>query len=45
MSFCRRHYCSLFLVVENPDIAAELLNLDLDKIMAWAKNGWYALIL
>ena len=29
---------SLFLVVENPDIAAELLNLDLDKIMAWAKK-------
>ena len=28
---------SLFLVVENPDIAAELINLDLDKIMAWAK--------
>ena len=29
---------SLFLVVENPDTAAELLNLDLDKIMAWAKR-------
>ena len=29
---------SLFLVVENPDTAAELLNLDLDKIMAWAKK-------
>ena len=28
----------LFLVVENPDIAAELLNLDLDKIIAWAKK-------
>ena len=29
----------LFLVVENPDTAANLLNLDLDKIMAWTKNG------
>ena len=29
---------SLFIVVENPDTAAELLNLDLDKIMAWAKR-------
>ena len=29
---------SLFLIVENPDIAAELLNLDLDKIIAWAKK-------
>ena len=36
---------SLFLMVENPDSTAELLNLDLDKIMAWAKNGCYALIL
>ena len=29
---------SLFLVVENPDSAAELLNFDLNKIMAWAKK-------
>ena len=29
---------SVCLVVENPDTAAELLNLDLDKIMAWAKK-------
>ena len=36
---------SLFLVVEYPDTAAELLNLELDKIMAWAKNGQKALIL
>ena len=32
----------LFLVVENPDTAANLLNLDLDKIMAWAKK-WLVL--
>ena len=30
---------SLYITVENPDIAAELLNIDLDKIMKWAKNG------
>ena len=33
---------SLFLVVENPDTAAEILNLDLDKIMLWAKK-WLVL--
>ena len=30
---------SLYITVENPDMAAELLNIDLDKIMKWAKNG------
>ena len=27
---------SLFITVENPDTAAELLNIDLDKILKWA---------
>ena len=48
MAFFRAHFLahyfaddtSLFLVVENPDTATELLNLDLDldKITAWAKR-------
>ena len=29
---------SLFLVVENQDSTTELLNIDLDKIMAWTKK-------
>ena len=29
---------SLFIIVENPDMAAELLNMDLEKIMEWAKR-------
>ena len=31
---------SLFIIVENPDTAAELLNMqmDLEKIMSWAKS-------
>ena len=29
---------SLFIIVENPDTAAELLNLDLEKIITWAKT-------
>ena len=29
---------SLFIIVENPDTAAELLNLDLEKILTWAKT-------
>ena len=29
---------SLFIIVENLDTAAELLNLDLEKNMAWAKT-------
>ena len=29
---------SLFIIVENPDTAAELINLDLEKIMTWAKT-------
>ena len=29
---------SLFIIVENPDTAAELLNLDLEKNMTWAKT-------
>ena len=29
---------SLYIKVENPDMAAELLNIDLDKIMKWAKR-------
>ena len=29
---------SLFIIVENPDTAAELLNLDLEQIMTWAKT-------
>ena len=33
---------SLFISVENPDTAAELLNLDLDKILKWAKR-WLVL--
>ena len=33
---------SLFISVENPETAAELLNLDLDKIMKWAKR-WLVL--
>ena len=27
---------SLFIIVENPDMAAELLSMDLEKIMEWA---------
>ena len=34
---------SLFISVENPETAAELLNLDLDKIMKWAKR-WLVLL-
>ena len=33
---------SLFITVENPDTAAELLNIDLDKILKWAKK-WLVL--
>ena len=33
---------SLYITVENPDMAAELLNIDLDKIMKWAKK-WLVL--
>ena len=29
---------SLYMVVDNPDTAAELLNLDINKIMTWAKK-------
>ena len=29
---------SLSIIVENPDMAAELLNMDLEKIMEWAKR-------
>ena len=29
---------SLFIIVENQDIAAEVLNLDLEKNMTWAKT-------
>ena len=29
---------SLFIIVENPDMAAELLNMDLEKIIEWAKR-------
>ena len=29
---------SLFIIVENPDTAAELLNLDLEKNKTWAKT-------
>ena len=29
---------SLSIIVENPDMATELLNMDLDKIMEWAKR-------
>ena len=29
---------NLFIIVENPDMAAELLNMDLEKIMKWAKR-------
>ena len=29
---------SLFIIVENPDTTAELINLDLEKIMTWAKT-------
>ena len=29
---------SLSIIVENPDMAAELLNMDLDKIMEWTKR-------
>ena len=28
----------LYINVENPDMAVELLNIDLDKIMKWAKK-------
>ena len=28
----------MFIIVENPDTSAELLNLDLEKIMTWAKT-------
>ena len=28
----------MFIIAENPDTAAELLNLDLKKIMTWAKT-------
>ena len=33
---------SLYITVENPDMAAELVNIDLDKIMKWAKK-WLVL--
>ena len=33
---------SLYITVENPDMAAELMNIDLDKIMKWAKK-WLVL--
>ena len=36
---------SLYITVENPDMTAELMNIDLDKIMKWAKNGLFFLIL
>ena len=29
---------SLYMVVDNPDTARELLNLDINKIMTWAKK-------
>ena len=29
---------SLYMVVDNPDTAAEILNLDINKIMTWAKK-------
>ena len=29
---------SLYMVVDNPDSAAELLNIDINKIMTWAKK-------
>ena len=32
----------LYITVENPDMAAELMNIDLDKIMKWAKK-WLVL--
>ena len=28
---------SLFIIVDNPDVAAEILNADLEKIAKWAK--------
>ena len=28
-----------FIIVENPDMAAGLLNMDLEKTMEWAKRG------
>ena len=28
----------LFIIVENPDMTAELLNMDLEKITEWAKR-------
>ena len=36
---------SLYITVENPDMATELMNVYLDKIMKWAKNGLFFLIL
>ena len=29
---------SLFIIVENPDMATELLNMDLEKTMEWAEH-------
>ena len=30
---------NVFIIVENPDMAAELLTMDLEKIMEWAKRS------
>ena len=33
---------SLFIIVENPDTVAELLNLDLEKYMTWSKTWLFS---
>ena len=36
---------SLFIIVEHPDTAADILNLDLEKYVVGLKLGWLHLIL